>query len=170
MQQVTENIIYQRATKCWECVNRAMEILGNLLKKEEDFSLPDFYKSKDLLREAEAFFKDALKNAKKLLGPTPDYVSEDYQKWRDELLEEFQILAMSHEYEELKSELFEDDFLRGWMDEAGIESLLKKHFQTQQSGKRKLPNIKVRIILDKLEELISTAKKMNYQAAQRQHS
>jgi hypothetical protein len=170
MQQGTENIIYQKSSKCWEYVNMSVDIFNVLLKDEGDFNTAEYYKARNLLRDAEGFLKEALNNAKKLLGPTPAYTSEDYQKWRDELLEEFQILAMSHEFEELKSELLEDDFLREWMDEESIESLLKKHFQTQQSGKRKLSNIKVRIMLDRLEDLIHDAKEMNKKAIQKQQS
>jgi hypothetical protein len=106
-----------------------------------------------------------LNNEKKLLGPPPSYSSEDYLKWRDQLLEEFQILAMSQEYESLRSELVEDEFLRTRMSEELIGTLLKKHFQTQQSGKRKLSNIKVRMILDRLEDLLAETKEMNKKAA-----
>jgi hypothetical protein len=140
------------------------------LLKEEDFNTADYYKARNVLRDADGFFKETLKNAKKLLGPIPAYTSDDYQKWRDELLEEFRILAMSHEYEDLKSELFRDEFLREWMDEQSIERLLKKHFQTQQAGKRKLSNIKVRMILDRLEDLMNHAKDMNKQAVEKQRS
>jgi hypothetical protein len=170
MQQGTENLIYQKASKCWEYVDKSIEIFDTLLQHEGDFNTPDYYKARNLLRDAEGFLNDALKNAKKLLGPTPAYTSENYQKWRDELLEEFQILAMSQEYEELKSELFGDDFLCEWLDKKSIESLLKKHFQTQQTGKRKLSNIKVRIILDCLDELITQAKEMNKRSIQKQQS
>ena len=170
MQQGTENLIYQKAAKCWESVNKALDMFTNLLKEGGDFVTADYYKARNLLRDAEGNLKDVFINAKKLLGPIPAYTTGDYQKWRDELLEEFQILAMSQEFEELKSELIADDFLKKWMDEKSIESLLKKHFQTQQSGKRKLSNIKVRIILDRLEELINNAKEMNKRAIQIQQS
>lgn len=170
MQQGTENLIYNKASKCWECVNRSIEMFSSLLKEEGGFNTADYYKARNSLRDAEGFLKEAVKNAKKLLGPTPAYTSEDFQKWRDELLEEFHILTMSQKYEELRSELFEDEFLREWMDEESIELLFKKHFQTQQSGKRKLSNIKVRIILDRLEDLINQAKDMNKQAVQKQPS
>jgi hypothetical protein len=170
MQQGTENLIYQKAAKCWECVNKSVSVFTTLLKDEGEFDTADYYKARNLLRDAEGYLKDVFKNAKKLLGPVPAYTSGDYQKWRDELLEEFQILAMSQEYEELKSELLGDEFLHLWMDEENIEILLRKHFQTQQSGKRKLSNIKVRIILDRLEELIIEAKEMNKKAIQKQHS
>ena len=170
MQQGTENLIYQKASKCWECVNSSIAIFIELLKEEGDFNTANYYKARDSLRDADGFLNEALQNAKKLLGPIPSYAADDYQKWRDELLEEFQILAMSQDYEDLRSELFQDDFLREWMDEESIENLLKKHFQTQQSGKRKLSNIKVRIILDRLEDLISQAKEMNKQATQKQQA
>jgi hypothetical protein len=170
MQQGTENLIYQKASKCWESVNTSLEMFKTLLKDEGDFDTARYYKARNLLRDAEGYLKDVFKNAKKLLGPVPAYTPGDYQKWRDELLEEFQILAMSQEFEALKSELLRDDFLRRWMDEESIESLLKKHFQPQQSGKRKLPNIKVRIILDRLESLINDVKEMNKQAILKQQS
>ena len=169
MQKGTENLIYQKASKCWEYVNKAIEMLDNLLREEGAINSPDYYKARNVLRDAESFLKEAVDNAKKLLGPTPPYASEDYQKWRDELLEEFHILAMSREYEDLRSELLADAFLCEWMDEESIEGYLKKHFQQQQSGKRKLSNIKVRIILDRLEELIGHAQELNKQAMQRQH-
>lgn len=170
MKQSTENLIYHKAAKCWECVNRSIQMFGDLLREKGDFDTADYYKARDSLRDAGEYFKETLKNAKKLLGPIPAYTTPDYQKWRDELLEEFHILAMSQEYEDLKSELFEDKSLNEWMDKESIELLLKKHFQTQQSGKRKLSNIKVRIILDYLEDLINRSRDMNKQAVQKQHS
>jgi hypothetical protein len=140
-----------------------------LLGDKGDIDSSDYNVARNLLQDAEGSLGDTLENAKKLLGPSPAYATEDDQKWRDELLEEFQILAMSQEYEALKAELFEDEFLRKWMDEQSIERFLKKHFQTQQSGKRKLSNIKVRIILERLEDLIDQAKEMNERATQNLH-
>ncbi len=170
MQRITENIIYQKAAKCWECVNKSVAIFSDLLKKGGDFNRADLDKARNALQDADGFLKETMENAKKLLGPLKANATDDYQKWRDELLEEFQILAMSREYEDLKSELLEDEFLRKWIDEENIVLLLKKHFQTQQSGKRKLSNIKVRIILDRLEELIYQAEDMHKLAAQKQLS
>lgn len=164
MLQSTENLVYQKASKCWECVDKAILLFTGLTKEEGTFDLSDYYRARNLLRDADGFYREALHNAKKLLGPPPSYSSTDYLKWRDQLLEEFQILAMSHEYESLRSELAKDEFLQARMRVDIIETLLKKHFQTQQSGKRKLSNIKVRIILDRLEELLAEAKELNKKA------
>jgi hypothetical protein len=38
-----------------------------------------------------------------------------------------------------------------------IERLLAENFHPQQTGKRKLANIKIRIVLDRIQELISRA-------------
>lgn len=168
MQKGTENLVYQKAAKCWEHVNKAIGIFDTLLDGKEASHSPEYYKARNLLRDAEGFFKEAKENAKKLLGPTPPYSSEDYQKWRDKLLEDFHILALGREFEVLRSELISDEFLCRWMDEESIGVYLKKHFQQQQSGKRKLANIKVRIILDRLEELIDIAREMNKRAVQGQ--
>jgi len=43
-----------------------------------------------------------------------------------------------------------DEFIRTMMSEAEIETYVRDHFETQRSGKRKLANIKVRMMLDKL--------------------
>ncbi len=161
MPQSAENFVYLKATKCWDCVDKATLLFNNLMKEEGVSSIPEYYRARNLLRDAEGFYQEALKSAKRLLGPVPSYSSADYLKWRDQLLEEFQILAMSQEYESLRSELLDDEFLRARMTEDVIESLLKKHFQTQQSGKRKLSNIKVRMVLDRLAELLDEVKELN---------
>ena len=164
MPHITENLIYQKAAKCWECVDKAILLFSVTINRKGDPSLPDYYMAKNLLRDADGFYNEALQSAKKLLGPPPSYSSLDYLKWRDKLLEEFQILATGQEYESLRSELMGDEFLRTRMSEDLIDTLLKKHFHSQQSGKTKLPNIKARMILERLEELIAEAEELNKQA------
>jgi len=163
-----ENLVYLKASKCAECITQAVRSFDELLEEGKPFQVSDYYRARNLLRDGEQFFQEALKNAKKLLGPSPSYVSGDYKQWRDTLLEEFHILAMGREYTELRTELAEDGFLRKWMNEEEMESMLRKHFQSQQTGKRKLANIKVRMILDFLEDKISEAKDLNRKATQKQ--
>ncbi|MFQ6037825.1 MAG: hypothetical protein ACE5LV_04325 [Candidatus Aminicenantales bacterium] len=167
MPQERENVIYQKASKCWTCVREAIEEFRWLTQEDQPFSAPRYYWAKNRLREGEGYFQETLKGAKKLLGPVPAYASPDYQKWRDELLEEFRILALSEEYEALCAELREDAFLKERMSPEEIEALCRKHFHTQQEGQRKLANIKVRIILDRLDELLEEARALNKKAAER---
>ena len=54
------------------------------------------------------------------------------------------------------------------MTEEEIGAYLQANFETQRSGKRKLANIKVRMMLDVLSDLIRRAEDLQ-KAAQRKH-
>lgn len=167
MQHIVQNILYKNATKCWECVLKSIYLFKELLKEDSAFNPEEYDRAVNLLHEANSLYKDTLKSAKKLLGPSDSHVSDDYLKWRDQLLDEFRILAVGQEFEDLKLELQKDKSLRRWMTEDEITALLKKHFQTQQSGKRRLPNIKVRMILDHLNTLLTEACELNREIIQK---
>ncbi len=167
MQHIIQNLLYKNAAKCWECVLKSIYSFKELLKEDTAFSTEEYDRAVEILHEANSLYKETLKSAKKLLGPSSSYVSDDYLKWRDQLLDEFQILAVSQEFEDLKLELQKDEYLRGWMSKEEIAILLKKHFQAQQSGKRRLSNIKVRIILDHLNALLTEACELNRQVIQK---
>jgi hypothetical protein len=46
-----------------------------------------------------------------------------------------------------------DEFLKSFMSSEEIEGFLKENYQKQQMGKRKLPNIKARMVIDKLKRV-----------------
>lgn len=167
MQHIIQNILYKNATKCWECVLKSIYLFKELLKEDIAFSAAEYDQAVNVLQEANSLYKETLKSAKKLLGPFSSDVSDDYLKWRDQLLDEFRILAVSQEFKDLQRELQKDEYLRGWMTEDEITVLLKKHFQAQQSGKRRLSNIKVRIILDHLNALLTEACELNREVIQK---
>jgi hypothetical protein len=167
MQHIIQNILYKNATRCWECVLKSIYTFKELLKEDIAFSTEEYERAVDILHEANSLYKETLESAKKLLGPSSSHTSKDYQKWRDQLLDEFRILAVGKEFKDLEQELQKDDYLRGWMTEDEIDALLKKHFQSQQSGKRRLSNIKVRIILDYLNTLLAEACELNREVIQK---
>jgi len=158
MEKYIEVQIFPKVTKSFEDINSAMAILARLIQEGAVFNPAEYYKARNSIKDAEALFQEALKNAKKLLGPLPDYASEDFLKWRSEILEKNRVLARSKGFDALKSELVEDVFLRKLMSEQEIALRLENHFKSQQEGKRKLINIKVRIVLDKLQEHLARAK------------
>jgi hypothetical protein len=170
MSKIAEVQIFPKVSKSYEDIMMSIKILEDLLSEGTTFNSADYYRARNFVKSSESLFQEALQNAKKLLGPLPEYASEEFFKWRTDMLEEHHILARSQEYEELKSELLSDDTLKKWLSDEEIENLLKKHFQTQQEGKRKLVNIKVRIVLDKLQELISRAKDLQKEAFEKQQS
>ncbi|MBN1223517.1 MAG: hypothetical protein JXB23_09725 [Candidatus Aminicenantes bacterium] len=169
MEKYIEAQIFPKVAKGLEAVSSALAILERLLGEGASFSSAEYYKARNYIKDSEIQFQEAIKSAKKLLGPLPEYASQDFVKWRSEMLDKNRVLAKSEEYDDLKSELLADAFLKQWMREQDIVTLLETHFQTQQEGKRKLPNIKVRIVLDTLQIRISRVKELQKEAFSKQH-
>ncbi len=156
MDQKTDKWIYPDAAKCLECVNQAIRIFNDIL--EDNAGQEMFYKARGYLRDGKSYFEKALKEAKKLLGPLPDCVKDDYRTWRKQITERHEILAESLDYEMLLKELQQDDFLKLVLSDNDIQRHLKDHYDRQQEGQRKLAHIKIRILLDELQERLDLAK------------
>ncbi|MFO7866702.1 MAG: hypothetical protein R6V02_07820 [Candidatus Aminicenantes bacterium] len=156
MDQKTEKWIFPTASKCLECLNQAIHAFDDILAGKGSQEM--FYRGRGYLREGKSYFETALKEAKKLLGPLPDYVKEDYRARRKQISEQHDILAKSRDYEILLKELHQDEFLKLVMGEEDIQRHLRNHYDRQQEGMRKLAHIKVRILLDELQERLDSAR------------
>jgi hypothetical protein len=164
MNKKTENLLYFRVSDCFDSLKLAIQTFGDYLKSESAAASPEYYKARNYLRDGEKFYQEALKEAKRLLGPLPPHSGVEVEKWRTEFLEQNKILASSRELEEMKAEITNDEYLKQWMSADDIVRHLAKDFEAQRTGKRKLANIKVRILLDKLAELLAEAKDFNKKA------
>lgn len=164
MSRKIENLLYFRVSDCFDSLKLAVQTFEDYFKSESAAASPEYYKARNYLRDGDKFYQEAFKEAKRLLGPMPPHAAGDIEKWRMEYLEQHRILASSKGLEEMKAELLSDEYLKQWMSPADIERLLAKDFEAQRTGKRKLPNIKVRILLDKLTELLAQAKELNKKA------
>ncbi|MFC2164890.1 hypothetical protein ACFLT2_07840 [Acidobacteriota bacterium] len=160
--------IFPHVTKCFEDLDAAITIFRKFLDEGSAFDMAEYYKARNYVKEAGAQFQGALKNAKKYLGPLPEYASKEVMQRRTELLDKQNILAKGQEFEALKSELLQDHLLKEWLTEQEIEDSLGSHFHSQQEGKRKLANIKIRMVLDKLQDLLAQAKEMQKEAFAKQ--
>lgn len=164
MNKKIENLLYFRVSDCFDSLKLAVQTFEDYLKEGVPAPSPDYYKARNYLRDGEKFYQESFKEAKRLLGPLPPYSSADIEKWRVEFLSQHKILAKSQEYSDMKEEVLADEYLKQWMSKEDIERLLVKNFESQKSGKRKLANIKVRILLDKLAELFAEAEKLKKRA------
>jgi len=97
MHKFIEEHIYAKVGRSFSSVNIAAKLFQGFLDLEDTSIFPDYYRARTMLREGEEAYKDALRNAKKMLGPLPEYVKEDYLKWRTEFLEQHQVLAKRKE-------------------------------------------------------------------------
>ncbi len=164
MNKKVENQLYFKAGSAFDHMKLAVQTFESYLKKEGQEATPEYYRARNFLRDGEKLCEEALKEAKKLLGPLPPYSSSDFEKWRTNFLSEHRIQVDTQEYDGLKEELARNEHLGRWMAPQDIERLLAKNYAAQKSGKRKLANIKVRIILDRLQELLGQAGELKNKA------
>jgi hypothetical protein len=164
MSKKVENLLYFRASDCFDTLRLAIQTFEGYLQESSAAASHDYYKARNYLRDAEKFYQEAFKEAKRLLGPSPLYASAEFEKWRGEFLGQHKILAASQEVGAVKTELLDDEYLNLWMSKEDIDRLLLKNFDAQQTGKRKLSNIKIRILLDKLNELFVEAQQLKKKA------
>jgi hypothetical protein len=153
MQVQIEREIYIRATRCQELLSKSIRTFRDYLTERIPANDPEYYRARNFLKEGKAFFDQTLQDAKKLLGPIPLYAPKDFEQSRSRLLVENKIVVQGRTLEELIAELQGDEFVRIIMTPAEVESYLRARFAAQNSGKRKLQNIKIRMTLDKLAEL-----------------
>jgi hypothetical protein len=166
IQKKEEVLIYLKASDCFEFLNHSIELLQRIKCGESESKEEDLYKAKKFLTEGEASFKEILKNCRRLLGPIPEYSTDEFSEWRDKVLEEDDILAHGEDIKSLTEELEHDELLRKWMTQQEIDSFLNTHFESQQTGNRKLVNIKARLIIHKLDRLLQAAKKRQKETIQ----
>lgn len=168
MEKRIEKVIYMKAAKSYDSLKKSLEAFEAILEGGETSKASDYYYARNLLRDGKAFFQETLKESKKFLGPIPEYTSDEFVKWRTELLEKDSVLAKSQDFKDLRSEVLDDEFLSKWPNPEEIEASLEKKFSEQQKGKRKLANIKVRVIIDKLQDFISKVQEIQKEALKKQ--
>jgi hypothetical protein len=149
----TAREIFIKASRGHEILLQALEAFREYLKSGTPPSSPEYYRARNLLKEGRVFREDVVREAKKLLGPIPVYAPREYEELRKRTLEENRVIVQGENPEALKCQMGEDALVRAMMSEDEIATYLRDHFESQCSGKRKLVNIKVRMMIDKLHEL-----------------
>jgi hypothetical protein len=155
MTTTIEREIFIKATRGNEILRKALEAFREYMKSDVLSTSPDYYRARNLLKEGRVFYEDTLKEAKKLLGPVPVYAPKEYEVLRARALEENRVVVRGEDPGELVRQLGEDGSIRAMMTEAEIEAYVRDHFEAQSQGKRKLANIKVRMMVDRLFGLVA---------------
>jgi len=168
MQIQIEREIYIRASRSFAVLSEAIQTFKGYLESHVAATAPEYYRARNLLKEGKAFYDQTVQDAKKLLGPVPIYAAKDFEKWRTQALLENKIIVKGQTPDELTHELVNDDFLKTIMRPEDIEAYLRAHFETQRSGKRKLANIKVRMALDRIFELVVEGQELQKTAQRKQ--
>lgn len=155
----------------YEALSQAVSLFKLYLDEKTPASGSEYYRAKSLLREGKLFFDEVLKEAKKLLGPLPPYSTPEYAKWREETAKDMKLaLKDKVDYEEIKNLLLSDPCLPRLFSPEELEIYLKKFYEDQKKGQRKLENLKCRIAIARLDDLIREAEELLKQAQKKLQS
>jgi hypothetical protein len=168
MQVQIEREIYIRASRAYTVLTDAIQLFHTYLQDTTAATSPEYYRSRNFLKEGKAFYDQTIQDAKKLLGPIPIYAVKDFEGWRSQILVENKIVVKGETLEELRAELTVDDFVKTMMNAEEVDVYLKTYYDKQKSGKRKLANIKIRMILDKLGALVAEGQELQKTAQRKQ--
>jgi hypothetical protein len=150
---ITERDIFLHATRSFELLKKSIETFDKYLKMKLPPKSQEYYQARNYLKEGQTYFDEILKKAKQLLGPISPYSPQEVEKQSEQVLMENKIIVRGLSLGDLSDELAKDEFLRTMMSASEIAVYAKDHFVAQASGKRKLANIKMRMIIDKLRDL-----------------
>jgi len=168
MQVQVEREIYIRAGRCHELLCQSILTFRDYLEGPVPANDSNYYRARNCLKEGKGFFDQTVQDAKKLLGPIPVYAAKDFEAWRSKALVDNKIVVQGRTPEELAAELSGDDFVKTIMNAGEVETYIQAHFEAQQTGKRKLANIKIRMTLDKLAELLAEGRDLQKKAQRKQ--
>jgi hypothetical protein len=145
--------ILLKAKKSLEKMNDSLRLFKEFIEEGKTQDLKKYYLARTFLKEGRQLCEEMIKDAKKFLGPLPAYLSKEIVEARTQLLKATKVVVLSQDYEGLARELHEDEFMKSFMGSEEIQNFLKDNFQKQQLGKRKLSNIKARMVIDKLKRV-----------------
>ena len=145
--------IFLKAKKSLEKMNDSLRLFKEFVEEGKTEDLKKYYLARTFLKDGQKLCEEMIKDAKKFLGPLPAYIAKETVEARAQLLKETKIVVLSQDYEGLLAELVGDEFMKSFMNSEEIEGFLKENYQKQQLGKRKLPNIKARMVIDKLKRV-----------------
>ncbi|MGB9892789.1 MAG: hypothetical protein ACPLRA_00130 [Candidatus Saccharicenans sp.] len=155
----------------YEALSQSVNLFKIYLDEKTPASGSEYYRAKSLLREGKLFFEEVLKEARKLLGPLPPYSTPEYAKWREETSKDIKLaLGDKVDYETIKNLILSDSILPRLFSSVELENYLNKYYEDQKKGLRKLENLKCRIAIARLDDLIHEAEELFKQAQKKLQS
>lgn len=162
-----EKAIFQKAIRAFELTVKSVQSFRSFLSEDHAPQSPEYYMARNFLRDAETLYEEAVAEAKKLLGPLPGYVSSQLADSKKVMLEAMSVVAKSADLASLQSELERDEFIAGMFRPEEIAVYVRSNFENQRKGKRRLPNIKARMAIEKLGMKLALARGLRDQAQEK---
>jgi len=142
-----------KARKSRDELNEVICLFKEFLSLDRSRDLTKYYLARNLLQEGLKLLAETIQEAKKFLGPPPEYASVEINLAREQLLQVSRVILQSRSLEDAEVELRADEFLKLFVNADEISAYLQAAGKEPATGRRKLCNIKVRMIIDKLISL-----------------
>jgi hypothetical protein len=160
-----------KVKSAYEALSQSVSLFKAYLDEKTSATGSEYYRAKSLLKEGKLFFEEVLKEAKKLLGPLPPYSTPEYAQWREETGRDMRLaLGDKVDYDEIKGILLSDSCLPKLFSPEELEVYLQKYYEDQKKGQRKLENLKCRLTIAKLDDLIREAEELLLRAQKKLQS
>ncbi|UCE40482.1 MAG: hypothetical protein JSV17_13635 [Candidatus Aminicenantes bacterium] len=167
MHENRKNQTFIGVDKSIKTLNLAIKVFQEYLSDKTLADPEKYYQAHEYLEETKTLYQEALNEISNMTESLPPNASPGFIKWKESVRKGSGIISESKEFEALKSELQNDEFLLRFLTPEEIEVLLTKHYESQQLGKRKLSNIKARFIIDKIRNLMSEAETLDIKAKEK---
>lgn len=164
MPDIMERDLFIKSARSRESLLKSLETFRSYLKESVMQDSPLYYQARNLLKDGKVFYEEAVKEARKLLGPIPNYVPDAVKSSKARLLAENKVVIESREYQDIETEIAADDFFSGWVSRHEIRENLARYLAPQSQERRKTANVKIRMMLDMLENILQQARKLEGEA------
>ena len=93
-------------------MNSAIGAFQSFLSAKTSSDTASYYQAQKYFDEGKAQFKDSLSEISEIIGFVPADASPAFRQWKESYLEKVGILSQNTEFEALRSELQNDEFVR----------------------------------------------------------
>lgn len=159
--------ILVNAKKSREKLGEAIRLFQSFSNAEGSGDSAQYYLARTRLKDGQALLGEALEGAKKLLGPPPEYASDKINEARMKLLRDSRVLVESPTIDGLEAELLADEYVKSFMNSEKVIHYVREAGTYQTAGKRKLQNMKVRMLIDELVALGIEARAWQQKASEK---
>ena len=167
MHENRKNITFGSVDKSMKSLNLAIKVFQEYLSDRTSPDPEKYYQAHKYLEESRSLYQEALNEISKITESLPLDASPGFIKWKESIRKGSGIMSESKEFEALKSELKNNEFLLRFLTPEEIDELFLKHYESQKTGKRKLTNIKARLIIDKIRNLMTEAETLEIKSKER---
>ncbi|MGQ9470323.1 MAG: hypothetical protein ACUVR0_01355 [Candidatus Aminicenantales bacterium] len=154
-----EDIFRPKIIRCLDLLEATLQSL-EAAGRESRVSINQYYRLRNQVREAKTYLEELTKEAHRLFGPAPVYAPPDFEEKRLHTLQKTRLIIETKEKEAILAELIQDEIIKRFFEPEEVSSYVERFYETQSQGKRKLANLKARLIIEKIKQNLAQAESL----------